>query len=175
MFFIIKRSERVQVDAKYFGPDLKSHVMHKVRKKFEGVAREDMGYVLMVQSVLNMDALSGELQEDGSALFNVDIMCVVFRPFRNEVLTATVTTVLPDGFFCECGPVDIYISNQTMPKDFRYDDAGEHPRFLNDTDVSYRLEQGTLVRVKVIGMRCANNTLRVVGSINEDYLGPMVD
>ena len=36
---------------------------------------------------------------------------LVFRPFEGEVLDAVVKNVNKMGFFCEAGPLDIFVSN----------------------------------------------------------------
>ncbi|PWA54592.1 DNA-directed RNA polymerase II subunit RPB7 [Artemisia annua] len=44
----------------------------------------------------------------GFVTFPVKYLCVVFRPFKGEILEAIVTMM---GFFAEAGPVKIFVSN----------------------------------------------------------------
>ena len=54
--------------------------------------------------------------DDGTARakFHVKYSCVAFRPFKGEVLDATVTQVNKFGFFAEAGPLSLFVSNQLI-------------------------------------------------------------
>jgi hypothetical protein len=56
-----------------------------------------------------------------------------------------------------------------MPDEIRYDASATPPQFTNDADIV--IEQGTHVRVKIIGMRTEVGEMWAIGSINGDFLG----
>ena len=57
--------------------------------------------------------------------------CIVFKPFKGEVLDAVVTSVSKLGFFCEAGPMQIFVSNYLIPEDTKFN-ADDEPCFLSD-------------------------------------------
>ncbi|KAJ4841849.1 hypothetical protein Tsubulata_008666, partial [Turnera subulata] len=67
-----------------------------------------------VVAITGIESVGKGLIRDGTgfATFPVKYQCVVFRPFKGEILEAVVTMVNKMGFFPEVGPVQIY-SNPT--------------------------------------------------------------
>ncbi|KAK1392963.1 hypothetical protein POM88_012019 [Heracleum sosnowskyi] len=61
----------------------------------------------------------------GFVTFPVKYQCVVFRPFKGEILEAVVTMVNKMRFFAEAGPVQFFVSNHIllMPSEGNYLDG----------------------------------------------------
>ncbi|KAL5549462.1 hypothetical protein UlMin_004693 [Ulmus minor] len=70
------------------------------------------GFVVAIMSIEN---IGKGLICDGTGFvtFLVKYQCVVFRPFKGEILEAVVTTVNKMEFFTEAGPVQIFVSNHS--------------------------------------------------------------
>ncbi|GLT28270.1 hypothetical protein SLA2020_032140 [Shorea laevis] len=64
----------------------------------------------------------------GFVTFPVKYQCVVFRPFKGEILEAVVTMVNKMGFFAEAGPVQIFVSNHLIPDDMKFQ-SGDIPNY----------------------------------------------
>jgi len=58
---------------------------------------------------------------------------------------------------------------QLMPDEIQYDASATPPQFTNNADIV--IEQGTHVRVKIIGLRTEVGEMWAIGSINGDFLG----
>lgn len=56
-----------------------------------------------------------------------------------------------------------------IPGQIKYDPNATPPQFTDNED--YRIEPGTHIRVKIIGMRSEVGDMWAIGTINEDYLG----
>ncbi|KAG7292199.1 hypothetical protein NEMBOFW57_002234 [Staphylotrichum longicolle] len=82
------------------------------------------------------------LPGSGLAEFTVGYRAVVWRPFKGEVL---------------------------MPDEIQYDASATPAQFTNNADIV--IEQGTHVRVKIIGLRTEVGEMWAIGSINGDFLG----
>lgn len=106
---------------------------------------------------------------------------------------AVVFSVNPHGFFCQAGPLQLFVSNfvraasdltarllvwacrwrltmfQLMPKTCKYDANATPPQFTDHEGLT--IESGSHVRVKIAGIRNEVGEIRAIGSINEDYLG----
>ena len=61
--------------------------------------------------------------DDGTARakYHVEFECIAFRPFKGEVLDATVTQVNKFGFFAEAGPLNLFVSNQLIEDDMAFE------------------------------------------------------
>merc|ERR1712060_867200 len=98
---------------------------------------------------------------------------LLFRPFEGEVVDAVVTTVNKMGFFCEAGPVDIFVSNYMIPEDMEFTSVGE-PSYKSNADVT-EIQKDMGLRVRIVGKRIDPEELFCIGTIKDDYLGPYAE
>ena len=113
----------------------------------------------------------GMVTDDGTARakFHVKYSCVAFRPFKGEVLDATVTQVNKFGFFAEAGPLSLFVSNQLIEDDMTFESVDENAYVSADGEV--RIQKNAKVRVRVVGMRIDASEIFCIATIKEDYLG----
>jgi DNA-directed RNA polymerase II subunit RPB7 len=68
--------------------------------------------------------------------------------------------------------LDIFVSQYGLPEDLKFDTSGANGApMLHSTEEDVRIEQGTEVRIKIIGIRMATDQIAVLGTIKEDFLG----
>lgn len=116
-----------------FSKNIRDAIEQELRAKVEGKCSGRYGYTVVITQVI--DHGKGLLLDTGLANFTVSFRCLVFRPFKNEVLSAQVTSVaavrttsaafeptlhvlhirqsLPlfqNGFFAQAGPCHIFVS-----------------------------------------------------------------
>eukprot|EP01083_Nonionella_stella_P011016 31315_1 len=173
MFFLMEREDKVPLHPKYFGPDAVKRILDELKKKVEGKATGRFGFTILVTKIQGMSP--GHLDDTtGFAHYTVRYLSVVFRPFRNEVLFAEVSMVNQNGFFAQAGPLQIFVSKLLMPSDYRYDSQDSMPNYVSE-DGEVRVGSGSMVRVRIVGIRLATDDISVIGTIKEDYLGPVED
>eukprot|EP00823_Brevimastigomonas_motovehiculus_P002960 TRINITY_DN1778_c2_g1_i1.p1 TRINITY_DN1778_c2_g1~~TRINITY_DN1778_c2_g1_i1.p1 ORF type:complete len:177 (+),score=24.24 TRINITY_DN1778_c2_g1_i1:69-599(+) len=174
MFFHILRTETVQLHPQYFGKNFEEKVQIELKHKVEGKCSGRYGYTIAVTKIFPIG--KGRLHEDsGYAHFDVKFMSLVFRPFKNEVLPARVSAVNTSGFFCDAGPLSIFVSKLLMPDEYKFDSSKDGlPIYYTRTEDNeeIRIEKDSLVRVKIIGLRLTSSEIVTIGTIKEDYLGP---
>jgi len=171
MFFLVDRTDRVSVPPHQFGRNLRREVEETLRIKVEGKCTGKYGFTIIVTNVEEMS--KGQLDEDsGFAHFDVRYVSLVFRPFKNEILLAKVHTITNNGFFASAGPLDIFVSQYGIPADLKFDPAGSNgqPMLISEEE-DVRIEIGTEVRIKIIGIRMATEQIAILGTIKEDFLG----
>jgi DNA-directed RNA polymerase II subunit RPB7 len=56
-----------------------------------------------------------------------------------------------------------------MPDEIQYDASATPAQFTNNADIV--IEQGTHVRIKIIGLRTEVGEMWAIGSVNGDFLG----
>jgi DNA-directed RNA polymerase II subunit RPB7 len=149
---------------------LQQKILQELKLKYEGKCSGRYGYTILIVGIV--DVSNGELHADtGFALFNVKYNCIVFRPFKNEILPAVVTQITNAGFFASAGPLEIFVSRQVMPKDYEYQLREDQLPCYFSQEEDAQIEAGALVRVKLVGVRLDQDQIIVIGSIAEDYLG----
>ena len=112
----------------------------------------------------------GMVTDDGTARakFRVEFDAIAFRPFKGQVLDAVVTEVNKFGFFAEAGPMNLFVSNQLISDDMKFESIDNANRHVSSITVS----RGKTARfVRVVGMRIDAQEIFCVATMKEDYLG----
>ncbi|KAI5072927.1 hypothetical protein GOP47_0013033 [Adiantum capillus-veneris] len=110
----------------------------------------------------------------GAVAFPVKFTCIVFKPFKNQVLQAEVKKVYRSGCFLSCGPLDDIFLHETMMEGchFFQNEGTESACFKNE-DGGYEIRAKSILRVRLIGLKWVEDqrTFKALASINGDYLG----
>ncbi|CAL9018204.1 unnamed protein product [Prunus brigantina] len=150
MFFHIVLERNMQLHPRHFGRNLRENLVAKLMKDVEGTCSGQHGFVVAITGIEN---IGKGLIRDGTGFvtFPVKYQCVVFRPFKGEILEAVVTMVNKMGFFAEAGPVQIFVSNHLIPDDMEFQ-SGDMPNYTT-SDGSVKIQKDSEVRLKIIGTR----------------------
>lgn len=106
MFFVLELTEELQLQPRFFGRNIKDTLQIRLEQKVckhaspcqhaspqvEGTCSGKYGFVICV---LNLNDIGKGLIQPGTgnAVFTVKYTCLVFRPFKGEVLDALVRNV----------------------------------------------------------------------------------
>lgn len=75
------------------------------------------------------------------------------------------------GFFSNVGPLRLFVSRFCMPEDMLFNDA------MGDswvsTDGSVEIREGSIVRLRVLGVVLDGGHMKAIGTIKESYLGQL--
>ncbi|KAK9825127.1 hypothetical protein WJX81_000931 [Elliptochloris bilobata] len=168
MFFHLQLEREIELQPKHFGPRLAEILHKKLRTEIEGTCSGRYGFIIAVTDILNTG--KGTIRDGtGSATFKVQYMCLVFRPFRGEVIDCVVSSVNKVGFFADAGPLQLFVSNHLIPDDFDFVSTDE-PAFVS-ADEEVRVQAGAEVRMRIVGTRMDATEIFCVGTIKENYLG----
>ncbi|KAK8958035.1 hypothetical protein KSP39_PZI001234 [Platanthera zijinensis] len=138
MFFHISLERNLLLHPRHFGPHLQDKLVAKLIKDVEGTCSGRHGFIVAITSVEEIG--KGLIREGTSFVtFPVKFKCIVFRPFKEEILEAVVKMVNKMGFFAEVGPVQVFVSKHLIPDDMEFQ-SGDAPNYTNsDGSVSYNL------------------------------------
>mmetsp|Transcript_4101 Transcript_4101/g.5700 ORF Transcript_4101/g.5700 Transcript_4101/m.5700 type:complete len:180 (-) Transcript_4101:201-740(-) len=171
MFYLKQLTRELLLPPSFLGPKLKETIRRRLIEEVEGQAVGKLGYVITVTE-LKDDAISAGLIEydTGFVNFNVHYNAICFRPFKDEVLDATVTTVTELGFFAEVGPLPVFVSRHAMPADLQegFDPSQES---WTSTDKEVEIKAGCGVRLRIMGLSVDAADISAIGTISDDYLG----
>ena len=129
--------------------------------------------MISVLEVHSNDLPPGQVDNDtGSVTLEVEYTVILLRPFRNEVLDTVVTMASDEnGFFTRLGPLQIFVSRHCMPEDISFNTASGDCWVSEDEKVEIR--EGSVVRLRVIGISIDAGNIHAVGTINENHLGQL--
>ncbi|KAL6869058.1 DNA-directed RNA polymerase II subunit [Amphichorda felina] len=171
MFFLYNMERRVTLHPSYFGRNMHELVTSKLLKDVEGTCSGNY-YIISIMDTF--DISEGRiLPGTGLAEFTVGYRAVVWRPFKGETVDGVVTSINPQGFFCQVGPLKLFVSAHLIPSEIQWDPNATPPQYTNNEDTV--IEPGTHVRVKILGTRSEVGEMWAIGSIKEDYLGCLQD
>nr|GEY25757.1 DNA-directed RNA polymerase II subunit RPB7 [Tanacetum cinerariifolium] len=113
MFLHIVLERNMQLHPHHFGRELREKLVSILMKDVEGTCNGRDGFVVTITGI--EDTWKWSIRDGtGFVTFPVKYSCVVFLPFKGEILEATVTMVNKMGFFAEARPVQIFVSNRAL-------------------------------------------------------------
>ncbi|GMP89487.1 hypothetical protein CsSME_00041038 [Camellia sinensis var. sinensis] len=113
------------------------------------------GFVVAITGIENVG--KGLIRDGtGFVTFPVKYQCVVFRPFKGEILEAVVTMV-----------------NKLIQDDMEFQ-SGDMPNYTT-SDGSVKIQKESEVRLKIIGTRVDATEIFCIGTIKDDFLGVISD
>jgi len=172
MFFIKDLSLSLTLHPSYFGANMQEYLRQKLLTDVEGTCTGQFGYIVCVLDSNNIDVGKGRVLPGnlGYAEFDVRYKAVVWKPFKGEVVDGIVSSVNNMGFFADVGPLSVFISKHLIPSDMKYMPSHTPPAYISEDQV---VMKNAKVRIKIIGTRADVNSISAIGSIKEDYLGPL--
>ncbi|BGP47573.1 DNA-directed RNA polymerase II subunit [Rhodotorula kratochvilovae] len=173
MFFFKLLTQDLIMHPSYFNQALRGHLSSELRRQVEGSCSGRLGYIVAVVSEDTEEGgWRGRIMEDGQAVFSLKYRAIVYRPFRGEVVDGVVSSVNKMGIFVDVGPLQCFISTHLVPPDFSFDPNSNPPCFSSSEDTLV-IQKGTKIRLKIVGTRVDATEIFCIGTIKEDYLGPL--
>nr|AJA90783.1 DNA-directed RNA polymerase IV seventh largest subunit [Pinus canariensis] len=176
MFFEIEMTRNVVVspDGLHSGLLLQRSIILQLIEDISRIqATEENGYLVAVTTLEGRG--EGKIREmTGSVVFPVKFKCIVFKPFKNEILEGGIEVVMKTGVHVTCGPMaEVFIPSQKMT-DFEFI-PGENPIFRNKQ--SSNVEKGGKIRFKILAIKWLEQrrVFQALGSLEGDFLGPIFD
>jgi len=170
MFFLYELEKTIQLHPSFFGPLIRSHIHRELLAKEEG---SNTGKYTIVCILDSFEVSEGQVVAgSGHAEYTVHYKAVVWRPFRGEIIDGVVSSVIRSGFFVKCGSLQAFVGRSMIPSEIKYDANATPPQWTDNTDQV--IEKGTQIRIKIKGLRSEVDKMFAIGTMKEDYLGPLV-
>ncbi|PSN63367.1 DNA-directed RNA polymerase II 19 kDa polypeptide [Corynespora cassiicola Philippines] len=169
MFFLKELEKTIQLHPSYFGPLIRSHIHRELLTKEEGSSTGKFTIVCILDS---FDISDGQvIPGSGSAEYTVHYKAIVWRPYKGEVMDGVVTSVIRAGFFVDCGSLQAFVGRTMIPTEIKFDANATPPQWTDNGDQV--IEKGTNIRIKIKGLRSEVDKMYAIGTMKEDYLGPL--
>lgn len=168
MFYHTELFYKFTVHRNCLGDDFVDLVQNRLTLEVEGTCIYEHGYVIAVTSIGNVADANFQILLDDYISYSIRFTAIVFRPFKNEVLDGLVEQINKLGLFVSVGPLRCFISRKSMPESLDYDGL----KYTN-TDKTYVIDVSTPLRFRVLGHRVDPMEIFAIGTLMEDYLGPI--
>jgi DNA-directed RNA polymerase II subunit RPB7 len=95
MVFFRKSMDRtINVHPQYLGPALRHRIRELLIAEVEGLSVDNAGFIITVLQIDEQRMTRGLIDHlTGFVRYNIGFTALMFRPFKNEVLDATVKAV----------------------------------------------------------------------------------
>ncbi|KAJ2998361.1 DNA-directed RNA polymerase II subunit [Globomyces sp. JEL0801] len=172
MFFLKELTHSINLHPQFFGPQIQACLIQRLHAEVEGTCSGRFGYIIAVVEVVEVG--KGVLQSNtGFAEYKITYKAIVFKPFKNQVVDGIVTTI---GFWCEVGPLQVFVSQHLIPEYLKFDPNANPPAYVGHGqefgDAGARVEKGETVRIRIVGTRVDATEIFTIGTLKEDFLGP---
>lgn len=170
MWFIHRLEKVITLHPSYLGPRMREYIQQKLYNDVEGTCT---GRFFIVAVMDGIDISPGKvLPGYGMSQFEVNYQAIVFKPFKGEVLDAKVLSVDRQGVLCMAGPLKLFVSQYLIPEAIQYNADATPPKYA-DLEEDMVIEKGSWLRVKILGIKNDVADIRAIGTVKEDYLGPL--
>lgn len=168
MYYLLKRTEELDIVPRMFGKDLRANIEQLLRSKVEGKCTTTHGYILIITSI--EDISRGLIRKDssGMATFEILYQCIACRPFKGEVMDCMVNTVNKMGFFASAGPLTLFVSTHLLPMEYEFD---SYNNCFAGRMESMPIKANSHVRVRIVGIKVDPQEIFCIASMKDDYLG----
>eukprot|EP00658_Telonema_sp_P-2_P017123 TRINITY_DN1662_c0_g1_i1.p1 TRINITY_DN1662_c0_g1~~TRINITY_DN1662_c0_g1_i1.p1 ORF type:complete len:198 (+),score=51.67 TRINITY_DN1662_c0_g1_i1:99-692(+) len=172
MFFLVPLQHNVELHPQHFHQNFKDKIVKELIAQKEGSFMGENGFVV---AVIHVNDISAGKVRDGIAAvsFTIEYEALVFRPMKNEVVYGVVKDVQQHGFFVTVGPLKVFVSEKNTPPEYELDTSATPQCFVSTHDPSARIGEGSEVRIKLVGLAINVSEMAAIGTIAEDYLGPL--
>jgi DNA-directed RNA polymerase II subunit RPB7 len=104
MFFQKQLTHRVLLPPDCFGPALRQEVTRRLKQQVEGMCHGQLGFIIAVLSII--DISPGVIQDAyGLAAFTISYNAILLKPFKGEVIDATVSSANKVNLLLPCLPL----------------------------------------------------------------------
>jgi DNA-directed RNA polymerase subunit E' len=149
MFNLITINDTIRIAPAMFNEPLEDSAYTELRKKYEGLVDEELGYIISVID-LNVNPYGRIIAGDGGTHHPVSFNILTFFPQLQEVIEGEVVEVADFGTFLRIGPVDALLHVSQLMDDFiSYD---ERQGVLLGKESGRTISRGDVFRVRIVAV-----------------------
>jgi DNA-directed RNA polymerase subunit E' len=172
MFKLITLQDTIRIPPETFGNPLEKVGREQVKRKYEGVVDEELGYVIAVTTI-EVSPIGKIIPGDGATYHKVSFSLLTFYPIIQEVVEGDVVEIADFGAFVRIGPVDALLHvSQLMDDYISYD---EKQGVLLGKETKRKLTAGEQVRVRItaVSLGRAGSSGKIGVTARQPFLGKL--
>ncbi len=117
MYYAVKVKDHIRVPPVDFDKELNEAVIKQVKEKFSGYISKELGYVIDVIQLLDVDE-GVIIPGDGAAYYKASFELLIFIPELQEVVFGKIKDITDFGAFFTLGPVEGMVHISQSMNDF---------------------------------------------------------
>eukprot|EP00250_Pteridium_aquilinum_P012062 c20487_g1_i1 orf=363-899(-) len=133
---------------------------------------EDHGYYVTPTTIGSVQ--EGKVRSNtGAVVFPVAFKCIVFKPFKREILDGEVKKIVRRGCFISCGPLEeIFLHEEMMGGCVFHQNESTDSSFFKHEE-GFEIRVGSHLRFRLLGLKWVEEqrTFKALGTINGHFLG----
>ncbi|HUU89074.1 MAG TPA: DNA-directed RNA polymerase [Candidatus Glassbacteria bacterium] len=146
MFKLISMQDTIRIPPETFGSPLEKVGCDQVKKKYEGIVDDELGYVIAATNV-EVSPTGKIIPGDGATYHKVLFSLLTFYPIIQEIVEGDVVEIADFGAFVRIGPVDALLHVSQLIDDYMSYD--EKQGVLLGKETKRKLSSGDKVRVRI--------------------------
>jgi DNA-directed RNA polymerase subunit E' len=155
-----------------FGKPIETVGHEQVKKKYEGIVDETLGYVIAVTEV-KVSPMGKIIPGDGATYHKVNFLLLTFYPKIQEVVEGEIVEIADFGAFVRIGPIDALLHVSQLMDDFiSYD---QKQGVLLGKETRRKLVSGDQVRVRItaVSLGKAGSSGKIGVTARQPFLGKL--
>ena len=172
MFYMTTLNDTIRIHPSSFGGNIKDEAKEIIKMEYEDLVLKDIGYVIAVVDVLDIEMGKILPREDG-IFTRCTFTLLVFKPSINEIVEGKVVEVVDFGVFVRLGPTDGLTHVSQVTDDYiNYNPKGG---YLEGKETGRIMKNDDLVRARIVAISSANRTKagKLGLSMRRPFLGKM--
>ncbi|MBK5133052.1 DNA-directed RNA polymerase [Candidatus Bathyarchaeota archaeon] len=146
MFKLISMQDTIRIPPETFGSPLEKVGCDQVKRKYEGIVDDELGYVIAATNV-EVSPTGKIIPGDGATYHKVIFSLLTFYPLIQEIVEGDVVEIADFGAFVRIGPVDALLHVSQLIDDYMSYD--EKQGVLLGKETKRKLSSGDKVRVRI--------------------------
>ena len=138
--------DTIRIPPETFGSPLKKVGCDQVKRKYEGIVDDELGYVIAATNV-EVSPTGKIIPGDGATYHKVLFSLLTFYPIIQEIVEGDVVEIADFGAFVRIGPVDALLHVSQLIDDYMSYD--EKQGVLLGKETKRKLSSGDKVRVRI--------------------------
>ena len=148
MFYRVEIEDHIRVPANMFALDVREAIVKQVKKKFEGFVSKDIGIVIDVADVLEINE-GVVIPGDGAAYYQSIFTLFTYQPEMHEVIVGKVKDIAEFGVFLSLGPIEGMVHVSQTIDDFV---SFSKEKVLTGKESKKTVKIGDMCRAKIIAI-----------------------
>jgi DNA-directed RNA polymerase subunit E' len=172
LFKLVTLQDTIRIPPETFGNPLDAVGRKQVKAKYEGIADQELGYVVAVTDV-KVSPIGKIIPGDGATYHKVTFSLLTFYPKIQEVVEGEVVEIADFGAFVRIGPLDALLHVSQLMDDFiSYD---EKQGVLLGKETKRKLMSGDHVRVRItaVSFGRAGSSGKIGVTARQPFLGKL--
>ncbi|MBS3815126.1 MAG: DNA-directed RNA polymerase [Hadesarchaea archaeon] len=160
MYKIVNLKDTVRVPPESFDDSTEDVILEILRKDYEGLTDKDLGVVLSIIKVEDVE-VGKIIMGDGGSHHDVVFSALVFKPELHEMILGEVVEIVDFGAFVRLGPMDGLAHVSQVTDDYiSYD---REKGVLVGKETNRRLKEGDRLRARIVSVSMSKGERGKIG------------